>query len=219
MRAQFVRGEDPKKSLQIGDEATYQKIADQMKADGWTPEDPHESDSAIGWAVEYGHHDIAKFLLDRHGDLPEVRSNMPDFVQWSAQNRDLNMLDLLLSYKPHFSNQAQRWTLKMATSYEPAYIKIKKYLEIDESQNFERGIEPKKAMNIGKDRHIKKGDRFFVKNYYDGKMYEVTAFSDETTEWGADGEPEDIVEIRFDNYDSYRVAYKEEDGTWMLSDG
>lgn len=133
MRAKFVkenldfeRGQDPKKSMGIGDEAIYQKISDMMLADGWTPVDPHESDSAIGWAVEYNHIDMAKFLLDR--DLTdEARSHFPDYIHWSAVNKNLDMLKILLSYNPDPSKLD--FALRMASQYEPAYILIKNYIE------------------------------------------------------------------------------------------
>lgn len=123
----FERGVDPKKSLQIGDEATYQKIADMILADGWTPPDPHKDyESAIGWAVEYKHHELAKFLLDRHGKDPDVKSHMAEYIQWSAQNKDLPMVELLLSYEP--SPTVLNFALRMSTAYEPAYNAIKNYM-------------------------------------------------------------------------------------------
>jgi len=122
----FERGQDPKTSLNIGDAAIYKKIGEMMKADGWTPNDPHESDSAIAWAVEYNHHQLAKFLLDRHSVDPDAKRGMPDFIQWAAQNKDLAMVELLLSYEPDPSKL--NFALRMSTSYEPAYNAIKNYV-------------------------------------------------------------------------------------------
>jgi len=296
----FERGVDPKKSLQIGDTATYQKIADMMKADGWTPNDPYESDSAIGWAVEYGHLELAKFLLERHG-LPQEDAGA--LISWAAQNDSIEMVELLLSYNPN--PYRLDYPLKMAIGNNPIWEVINNYIEenkiheygnfergvepkralnigknrtlkkgdpvevmykgekmdciamddeeydpdaeryfvdfmdsqggicwatretdtgewwvpsANESINFERGKEPKKAMRIGKHREIQKGDRLLVKNYYDGKMHEVTAISNETTEWGAEGDPYQEVEIWFDDYAGSRYAYQKEDGTWILEE-
>lgn len=145
----FEKGIDPKKAMGIGEEATYQKIADMMQKDGWTPADPHESDSAIGWAVEYGHHDLAKFLLDRHAHQDEVQNQMVNYIQWSAQNRNLDMLELLLSYY-NIDPSHLNFALRMASSYEPAYNLIKNYMsKTNESLEFERGKDPKRALNIG----------------------------------------------------------------------
>ena len=123
----FERGVDPKKSLQIGDAATYKKIGDMMKDDGWTPNTPHESDSAIAWAVDYQHHELAKFLLDRHAVDIEAQRGIPAFIQWAAQNKDLDMVKLLLNYEPDPSKLD--FVLRMSRSYEPAYNIIKNYME------------------------------------------------------------------------------------------
>ena len=125
----FEKGIDPKKSMGIGEEATYRKIAQMMKADGWTPADPYESDSAIGWAVEYKHHDLAKFILDRRFNQSDVESKMADYIQWAAQNKDLEMLELLLSYEP--DPDRLNFALRMSTRYEPAYNTIKNYIGKD----------------------------------------------------------------------------------------
>ncbi len=188
MRAQFVRGEDPKKSLQIGDEATYQKIAGMMQADGWTPSDPHEIDSAAGWAVEYKHHDLVKFLLDRNSAY-----NMTDLVQWAAQNKDIEMVELLLSYK---TTPADRlgWVLSISSDNEKIHNLIKKYIReesdshLKEDLDFERGQEPKKALDIGKNRQIKKDDTFQV--YYYGVMMDVIALDNEEV-----GQDENFVDF------------------------
>lgn len=122
----FEKGIDPKKTIGIGEEATYQKIAKMMREDGWTPVDPREADSAVGWAVEYKHHDLAKFLLDRHSKKPDVEAQMPNYIQWAAQNKDLEMLELLLSYEPDPTRLD--FALRMASNYEPAYNTIKNYI-------------------------------------------------------------------------------------------
>lgn len=111
----FERGHDPKQSIGIGKEATYRKIAQMMKADGWTPQDPKDSDSAAGWAVEYKHHDLLKFIIDH--DSP---SNLGgDLILWAVQNRDTEMVKLILSYHPIITN----WTflLNRASNSEKIY--------------------------------------------------------------------------------------------------
>lgn len=297
----FERGEDPKKSLQIGDTATYQKIADMMKADGWTPNDPYESDSAIGWAVEYGHLELAQFLLERHG-LPQEDAGA--LISWAAQNDSIEMVELLLSYNPN--PYRLDYPLKMAIGNNPIWEVINNYIEenkiheygnfergvepkralnigknrtlkkgdpvevmykgekmdciamddeeydpdaeryfvdfmdsqggicwatretdteewwvpsANESQNFERGQDPKKSMNIGSDRIINKGDRFLVRDYHTGKFQEVTAVFGETTEWGATGEPERNVWIEFDDGEETYAYKDEETGIWEIADG
>jgi hypothetical protein len=156
----FERGIDPKKSMGIGEEATYQKIADMMQKDGWSPVDPYESDSAIGWAVEYGHHDLAKFLLDRHSHQDEVQNQMVNYIQWSAQNRNLDMLELLLSYF-NLDPSHLNFALRMASSYEPAYNTIKSYMnKTNESLEFERGKDPKSSLNIGLSRYSLENQSF-----------------------------------------------------------
>ena len=299
----FERGGDPKKSLQIGDAATYQKIADKMKNDGWTPNDPYQSDSAIGWAVEYGNLEYAKFLLDRHG-LPQEDAGT--LISWASQADFIEMVELLLSHKP--DPHKLDYALRMAVGNDPIWEVINNYIEeakvhesvnfergqepkeamkigknrlvkkgepitiyfqgepmdaialedeeetgqanyldfmdsdggicwaikdnsdenpswrvaevgqYNESLDFERGQDPKKAMSIGKTREIHKGDRFLIRNYYDGKMTEVTAVSDESSEWGADDQPETEIEVQFDDYAGAAYAYKEEDGTWTLGE-
>jgi ankyrin repeat protein len=215
MRAQFVRGEDPKKSLQIGDAATYKKIADLMKNDGWTPEDPYQSDSAIGWAVEYGNLEMAKFLLDRHG-IP--KDDQDALVSWAVQANFMEMVKLLLSYNP--DPNKLRYSLRMAVGNDPIWEVINYYIEenkVHESLDFKRDQEPKKAMRIGKNREIHKGDRFFIRNYFNSEMEEVTALSDESTEWGADGQPEQEIEVQFDD-NARALAYKDKEGTWILGE-
>jgi hypothetical protein len=49
---------------------------------------------------------------------------------------------------------------------------------VKESVSFERGEDPKKGLNIGRDRKVKKGDKIPVN--YKGKEYIVTAASDES---------------------------------------
>ena len=44
---------------------------------------------------------------------------------------------------------------------------------------FERGQDPKKAMNIGNNREIKQGDRFYVFDHLTSTLVEVEALDDE----------------------------------------
>lgn len=172
MRAQFVKGSEPYKSLDIGKNRAVKKddIIDIMykgeKMKCIALDDEEYDESAERYFVDF---------MDSDGG-----------ICWATRE-----------------NSGEDWWVPSA----------------NESVNFERNGDPKKSMSIGKDRHIKKGDRFFVKNYYDGKMHEVTAISDETTEWGAEGEPVQEVEISFDDFAGTTWAFREEDGSWMLSEG
>jgi len=214
MRAKFIRGQDPKKSLQIGDAATYKKIADLMKNDGWTPSDPYQSDSAIGWAVEYGNLEMAKFLLDRHGIPKEDQDTL---VSWAVQADFMEMVKLLLSYNP--DPNKLRYSLRMAVGNDPIWEVINYYIEenkVHESQNFERGQEPKKAMGLGKYRNLKVGDIIEIWDNFEGIPERVTVIDDETTEWDAEGGTYQEIMVRYENGEEY-IAYKtEDDEDWQI---
>jgi hypothetical protein len=117
----FERGGDPKKAMGLGREATYQKIADMMEADGWTPSDPHESDNAAGWAVDRGHHDLVKFIIDN--DRP---NNFDSLVQWASINRDSEMVELLLSYYPRLEKIG--FAIKMADPDGDCFLLLTDYI-------------------------------------------------------------------------------------------
>jgi len=153
---EFERGNDPKTSMGIGQEATYRKIADMMKTDGWTPQDPKDSDSAAGWAVEYGHHDLAKFIIDN--DRP---SNLgTDLILWAIQNDDAEMVKLILSYNPNLKNSSN-YLLNRSSNNEQIYNLIKKYIgSLEESLEFERGKDPKVSLNIGISKYSLENHKF-----------------------------------------------------------
>ena len=176
MRAKFVRGEDPYKSIGIGKHRLVKK------------DEPIE--------VNYKGKKLQCIALEDEEVDTQAERNFIEFMDgeggicWAV--RDIN---------------TGEWMVPSA----------------NESINFERGQEPKKSMKIGQSREIKKGDRFLVKNYYDGKMHEVTALSDEyeTTDWSSDDSDwrdETEVEIQFDNYAGSTYAYKGNDGIWHLGE-
>jgi len=58
------------------------------------------------------------------------------------------------------------------------------HMKLGESQNFERGKEPYKALDIGKYRTVKKGDKILV--FYKGEVMKATALDDEDVDTKAE---------------------------------
>jgi hypothetical protein len=77
------------------------------------------------------------------------------------------------------------------------FCKITK-CELNESVNFERGQDPMKAMNIGKDRKIKEGDKFEAYDIKKRKMVKVEAYHDEELRSDEPGQSYRFVEIEID---------------------
>lgn len=90
----------------------------------------------------------------------------------------------------------------------------------NESLDFERELDSKKALNIGKDRKIKAGDRFPIWIYYTDEFKEVTAISDEMD---INVRPEDgvFVDIKFDNGEIFYAVKgdeHDENNRWELGE-
>ena len=92
---EFERGIDPYKAMSIGKEATFRKIKEMMLKDGWTPPDD-DLENMLGWAVEYRHVDLVKFLLDN--GAPNRMAEDVELLSWAVMNNDVEMVKLLLKY-------------------------------------------------------------------------------------------------------------------------
>lgn len=162
MRAKFIRGEDPHKSLSIGKHRLVKK--------GETIEINYKGEKEPAIALD---------------DEEEGSVNFKDFdgcIAWAIRD-----------------NKTNDWTV-------PSRIKF------DESLNFERGGDPYKSLQIGKNKRIQKGDKFPVWIFYDSQMKEIKALSDEYE--SVDGDRE--VEINLGHGDKWFAFYDTVEDRWEI---
>jgi len=87
---------------------------------------------------------------------------------------------------------------------------------------FERGQDPKKAMNIGKDRIPMNGDSFKAYDYKNDKIVDIIALEDAVFRSAKFFNNSDhyyhIVNVKFANEDVYAIKF-ENDNQWELNRG
>lgn len=161
MRAQFIRGEDPKKSMDIG--SSYlekQKIR------------------SINWGVDS---DWLEEVLQREYYF-ELYKNIPLLFAYS---KDLDKW-MALTPKEIEGTLRSGWQSSKQFALRDIVNQIdKKFPDIKESFNFERGLEPKRSMGIGK---IKLDKQIIEKidwdiNPLDDKFYEFLEISEFIPDW------------------------------------
>lgn len=196
MRAKFVKGEDPKKSIGIGKHAPVKK-GDRVR-------------------IRYEYHDgtTEYFTVTALEDqTTEILKLSPDGKNWRYEHQHE------FWFKDDDGGICYARKIEDGDWYVEPYNKADEddltKVQLSETIKFERGMDPKETLNIGKDRKFRIGDKVpiynaFEDDYWDSEIVYAN-YTDETGEIYIDAAIPDLGGI-------WPITFNETYNEWMIDE-